>query len=337
MQPVTISMYKSAVIKGLAISAVVLLHILAYLPGIYHAEYQLFYITLDQLSRFCVPVFLMLSGYGLATQYEHKKIRYAEFVKKRVIKLLPLYLLWSVASILIISSVPGWSFGNQPEQIPVQLLLGQADYHLYFLPVLFQLYLLFPLLFTLQKKPKLLLFLALTIQAILYLWYATNTTDSDRFEYVLSLSWIGYFAFGIYLKLSALPKATIKLAPPVALLFLSIIAVSTMEQINAGLDPLPALKFTKLIIIPFALAFSLTLFTMQPATQSFQTRLLSPCVKLLGWLGKNSYLIFLSHTIGLRIIYALLYGQINPILLGGVLLSWIATIVVSQKILSHKR
>ena len=54
-------------LKGLAISAVVLLHVLAYLKGIYFASSsQWFYVLIDQLSRFCVPLFLMVSGYGLA-------------------------------------------------------------------------------------------------------------------------------------------------------------------------------------------------------------------------------------------------------------------------------
>lgn len=311
MQKISISLQRTNLIRGLAIIAVIIVHLLAYFPGIYHAEKQLFFISIDQLARFCVPAFIMLSGYGLATKYKNQSIKYLEFFKKRVFKLLPLYLLWSFASILIISSVPVWSYGNQPMSLWIQLLFGQADYQLYFLPVLFQLYALFPLLWLLRQKPKLLLFLALFIQIILYIVFAAINSTNDRFQYTLSLSWISYFAFGIYLKLQTLPKLLVKSAPILSVLSFSLIVFFCLKQINAGIDPLPVLKFTKLSIIVFALSFCLSLITLK-----------LPDSKLLMWLGKNSYIIFLSHTILMRIIYAIVTKQLNTVTLFSVIALW---------------
>ncbi len=334
MQKISLSLYRSNIIRGLAILAVVLLHVLAYPHGIYNGDKQLLFISLDQLSRFCVPAFLIISGYGLATKYGNEKINYFEFIKKRIGKLFPLYLLWSFASILIVKSVPAWSFDNQPISLITQLLLGQADYQLYFLPVLFQLYFLFPLLWLFRKKPNLLMISALLLQIALYVFYAARADNSERFEYVISLSWIGYFVFGIYLKLQELPKILIKSALPLSFIAaISVIAFS-LRQINSGIDPLFALKFTKLAVIPFGFLINLSLITMILPTRNFFTGLVS---KILAWLGENSFLIFLSHTVGLRIIYAISMKQLDPGTLMGTILMWIITIYLSLKILNEKK
>ncbi len=334
MQKIFLSLYRTNIIKGLAIIAVVLLHVLAYPKGIYHSDQQIFFISLDQLARFCMPAFIMLSGYGLAFKYEKEKIIYADYLKKRIWKLFPLYVVWSITSILIIKSIPAWSFGNQPISLVVQFLLGQADYQLYFLPVIFQLYALFPLLWLLRKRPNLLLLGAATIQIALFTFYASKITNSDRFEYVLSLSWLLYFVFGIYLKIQELPKIIIKLAWPLSLIFFAIIAFDSLRQINSGIDPLPALKFTRLLIIPFGLSFNLALIVTRININNFFQKTI---FKFLAWCGKNSYLIFLSHTIGLRIAYAVITKQLPLFTIVGLIIAWVIIIFISNKMLSEKK
>jgi peptidoglycan/LPS O-acetylase OafA/YrhL len=334
VQNISISIQRTNAIKGLAILAVVLLHMLAYPYGIYNSNKQIFFISLDQLARFCMPAFIMLSGYGLAVKYGNEKIHYFKFLKKRIWKLLPLYLVWSFASIVIISSIPAWSFGNQPISLVTQMLLGQADYQLYYLPVIFQLYALFPLIWLFRKKANLVLIVALVIQIALFILYASKVTNSDRFEYVLSLSWIAYFVFGIYLRLKKLPNLLIKLAWPFGLSFFAVMAFSSLKQINAGIDPLPALKFTRLVVIPFGLFMNLALIVFKLPKESQSKKIMSSS---LAWLGQNSYIIFLSHTIGLRIIYAIVKNQLPLGMLLGVIAAWIFTIFISQKMLGEKK
>lgn len=325
VQKIDISLQQTNIIKGLAIIAVVLLHILAYPKGIYHGQWQIFFVGLDQLARFCVPAFIMLSGYGLAfkAQKDGTIGNYWSYLKNRLGKLLPLYLLWSFSSILIVKSVPAWSFGNQPSSMIVQLLLGQADYQLYFLPVIFQLYALFPLIWRYKHKIDSVLLLAWLIQIGLYAFYNLQISNSDRYEYVFALSWIGYFVLGIYLKLASLPKLLLRLAPWLTFGFFAYLSLAVSAQIRTGLDPLPALKFTKLIIIPFALLFNLTLLRI-----NFDKAILT---KPLTWLGQNSYLIFLAHTIALRFIYALLTNQLSPNQFLGTLLLYLATLYLHQQ------
>lgn len=330
MKKVDISLQKTNFIKGLAILAVVFVHVLAYFPGIYHGDKQILFISLDQLARFCMPVFIMLSGYGLASKYEGEKLAYLPFIKSRILKLLPLYFLWSIYSILIIKSVPAWSFGNQPMSIFIQIFFGQADYQLYFLPVIFQLYALFPFIWQLRKKPSIMFFSALAIQAISFYLYTLQTTNSDRLQYALFSSWIAYFVLGIYLKVKAIPNLLLKLAWPLAIITFAWLSFSSLSQINHGLDPLPALKFTRLIVIPFALSASLALATFNYQKENFLG-------KIFSFFGQNSYLIFLSHTIALRIIYTIINQKLDFYPLLAVIFSWLLIVWISQKSLANKQ
>lgn len=332
MQTTVISLVRSQVIKGLAIIAVVLIHVLAYLPGIYHGDWQLFFIGIDQLARFCVPAFLMISGYGLMYKYrDSNKINYFAFLKHSGSKLVPLYLLWSFASILIIKSVPAWSFSNQPMSTWVQILFGQADYQLYFIPVLLQLYLLFPLLWRWRQKLGWLLLTALLAQASYYHFFISGTSNNERFEYVFVLSWIGYFVAGMYLYERVLPSWLLKFSPWLASLLAVYLIFNGQNQINAGTDPLPVLKFTKVSIIPLTLLINLSLISVKPG------KLWQKSKSILAFLGKHSYLIFLAHTLGLRLIYSLITTQLELLSLLRTSLIWLALIFTSIFISKSKK
>lgn len=318
--PFTYSLQHSNTLKGLAILAVILVHVLAYLPGIYHGSQQSFWVGIDQLARFCVPAFLLVSGYGLAHKYSDQPLRYSSFIFDRVIKLLPLYLLWSIASMIIIALVPAWSFANQAANPVLQILFGQADYQLYFVPILVQLYVLFPLLWHYRKHPHLLLLSTLLIQSAAYLIYPLLAQNNERLEYVLAFSWIGYFTLGLYLRLVDIPTKIYQTALLLGLLCLAYLTIVTTSHINQGLDPLLALKFTKLSVIPYAILFNLgLLWRIRQRTHT-----------TLAWLGEHSYLIFLAHTIGLRIGYTLLQrnGLDHTIIWASGL--WLLTITLSQ-------
>lgn len=329
MSTITLSLRRSQVIKGLAIIAVVLVHVLAYLPGIYHSRWQLFFISVDQLARFCVPAFLMISGYGLMHKYRREKnINYFTFLKHSASKLLPLYVLWSLASIFIIKSVPAWSFFNQPMSVWTQLFFGQADYQLYFVIVLLQFYLLFPLLWRYRAQLSWLFLMAILLQIGYYQLFISGTSNNERFEYVFGLSWIAYFVAGMYLYERFLPSWLIRLSPWLAGGIVGLVVWTAQRQINAGIDPLPVLKFTKASIVPMTLLLNLSLI----GTNRLQSKLWTVDTHFLAFLGQHSYLIFLSHTLGLRLLYSLVTAQLDwPILLRTSML-WLILIVMSIRL-----
>ncbi len=147
-------------LKGIAILCVLLIHTLAIIPKIYTTQpLNLLTFFIDQASRVSVPLFLMVSGYGLTKSYEQKKKSLYALLLQRFKALVPSYIFWTFATILILLFTLEWTYPGWPPPLWEQVLLGHADYHLYFVPIILQLYLLFPVLYTcIRKVPQTVLF-----------------------------------------------------------------------------------------------------------------------------------------------------------------------------------
>lgn len=78
-------------LRGLAILAVLMIHITSsYVGSSYSAMF------LNQISRFAVPTFLVLSGWGL-TISGRISVNFWKYIWKQAKKLLIPYFLWSIA------------------------------------------------------------------------------------------------------------------------------------------------------------------------------------------------------------------------------------------------
>ncbi|MDO8515230.1 MAG: acyltransferase [bacterium] len=270
----------SDLLKGLAIIAVVAIH--SFSTSVGSSPVSLF---VDQLSRFAVPLFIALSGYGLAMSFA-KNNNLIHFYFKRVLKLLP----WFVfASVLILIYKGGSDFLNYHTW--TMILRGGADYHLYFVPMIFRLYLIFPLLFFIVNKfPRLALVAALLTQII---WYEYSAGWLDQMQYLRPESWIFYFVLGIYLI-----KNKLNFKPLVAIGFI-IMFVHAVYLQSIGTDMILVTRFTRLPVILYATGFILFFVNWQVTNKPLEI------------LGKYSYQIYLLHTLVLRI----LPNTINPFIL----------------------
>lgn len=291
--------------KGLAIIAVVAIH--AFSSTIGNSPVNLF---VDQLSRFTVPLFVALSGYGLSKSLEKalchpelvsgsknqmpKQVRHdigvvINYYAKRVLKLLPWFLF---ASVLILIYKGGYDFLNYHTW--TMILRGQADYHLYFVPMIFRLYLIFPLLYYLvTKRPRLMLILALVLQVV---WYEYSRDWLDQMQYLRLESWIFYFVLGIYLSFRPMIHAS-----KYMLLFGLILTFGHAYLLQqSGVDMLIATRFTRLPVILYATGVILFFYNRQLASPAGGLTIL----------GKYSYQIYLLHTLTLRFL-----PQTNPFLL----------------------
>lgn len=305
-----------AFLRGLAICCVITIHFLSSLkisPYVTGATYQLFAVSIDQLGRVAVPLFVVLSGYGLMMKYQHSELRWKEFLQKRVWKLIPLYVLWSYIFWFVFLVIPQWRPTSEMKPFFGQLLFGNADYHLYFVPMIFQLYLLFPFLLPIVKKwPYQLLVIVGVFQVGFYELVAHQMTNqpgtsffqSDQKQYVWFFCWIFYFILGMCLpKILSVFKAYSSarwIALAAWVLSGCWVAVSALYTINHGTDPLVALRFTRVQVMVYATCCTLALFLLLDKSR--------PLPKLLVFLGVNSYLIYLSHTLLLRIVFLF----INP-------------------------
>lgn len=97
-----------------------------------------FTLFLNQLSRFAVPVFFIISAFGLKLNYSHN-FKYLPYLGARLSKLFLPYLFWTSIYYYFV-------YPQSPQSIFQALLLGNASYQLYFIPTLFLFYLIFPLI-----------------------------------------------------------------------------------------------------------------------------------------------------------------------------------------------
>jgi surface polysaccharide O-acyltransferase-like enzyme len=112
---------------------------------------------IDQFTRFTVPLFFFLSGFGLTLQFRGKPIELGRYYRFRLAKILAPFLLWSLLTGLrhleFIQSMP-WSSdpGGTWKTFLRFLFLDGFDYQYYFLIVIFQFYLVYPFLYKLGRS-----------------------------------------------------------------------------------------------------------------------------------------------------------------------------------------
>lgn len=264
-------------------------------------------ISVDQLSRICVPMFIFLSWYGLEMKYKGTSIRYVQFVVSRLKKLIPLYLLWVFGSLILMSLSPSWQFSPQLS-IYSKILLGQTDYQHYFVPVIIFFYLLFPLASGLtisQKK-----FLTPVVLLVTVMWYiflpklqislTNGLLQPDQEVYLWPLTWLWYAWLGlIAADFQLIEKLNTKVGK-IALLVATVLSATLMVShahglVQHGMDVLLALRFTNWPVLIYA---TITLFSLSIiATQT----------QKIGWLeklGSYSFLIYLLHTFLIRLTIA---------------------------------
>lgn len=281
------------ILKALAIGAVVAIHAM----GRYYALYPEWsdqwnnLVVWDQILRFCVPLFVALSGLVFALKYKTGTINLKEFLVRRVLRILPLYFLWAVLSFWV---------GEQKYSFWESIFLGRADYHLYFVLMILQLYILFPALFYLIKKfPKIILVLVLIWQIYLFKFIFPGQY-SDQNQYLFFGSWIYYFVLGIYLGLYQIKNFWARVLVFIPLVlgpFLAI--VDTLQKARAPQDLIIATRFTKVSVLIYASSVILTGIFWGKYLDNLPNFLKRPLV----FVGKNSYLIYLSHVLILRYLY----------------------------------
>lgn len=329
---------QTTIFKGIAICAVLALHTLSSIHGMYSQVNTLSWLlVVDQLLRFCVPMFVALSGYALAKKYG-AQFSFTDFMKRRVVKLVPQYLLWSFIFIIPLALLyPNW--GNPLSYLPLWkvILLGKADYHLYFVSTIVQLYLLFPILRVLMRRnPTLAVLSLIGIQVATYLIISPLMAGKhipyesllDQNQYAISLNWIGYFGIGMWIAnahVSILKRLTpvFVVCTVLGAIFSVLNALSSMQL---HVDPVIALRTTRMAIYLMASGVIGLMITYRRYT-SFLGKHVGA---LFVWLGTYSYTIYLSHTILFRIIFSVKYGEQSLVGVIPATLLFIAGVIASK-------
>lgn len=278
---------KFDILRAFAILAVVLIHITAPLA----TDEDIFSIILNQVSRFAVPVFFILSGWGLtATNSWERSDGYWSFLKPRLLAVVPQYLLWNIIYLFYSDAweaYPGFSFEALWE-ILNEIFLGTIYNHLYFVPIIIMFYIVYPLILKVANKYGVLLSLGITIVSQvsdLWVWHEYFYMNKNI------LNWLFYFIFGVWLAKNFREKImrVEKYREPIFLVAIvsMIFVVLTPFFIGEMFDYNLALASTRPTVIVYSILLVFSVMGLQTKLQFLRKTLLE--------LSKYSFYIYLSH------------------------------------------
>lgn len=278
------------VLRSMAILAVIGIHIsattLRYNP--YPSTYNITFI-LNQICRFSVPAFIFISGMGLTITYNEKQ-RYICFLAKRFKKVLPQYFVWCLVYIIAITK--NYNIHQNIDYI----IHGKIFYHLYFIPLIVELYLIFPIIYRfIGKVWFLLLSFGITLFAIIYTYYFINITPDMWFWDKKNLIyWIFYFCLGGYIakhRENILPK--FKKYNYIIFICLLISVVYILNSIifynGLGKNLEYLVTFQRPSIIIYSTLFILFVFSFNWKNKLF--------VGIIKYISKRTYSIYLCHAL----------------------------------------
>lgn len=265
------------VLRGFAISAVVLIHCLP-------LDYE-WVIFVRPFLNFGVPMFLFLSGYLTP---ESRCANVGAFYKRRIGKILIPYFVWSFIYILIAKQ-------SNPLQIIKDLCFGSAAAQMYYLLVYAQLVLLTPLLYWMIKRAwGTIICWALTPVVLIIREYGAYAGFSTAFLRVFFGSWLIYYLLGMCWK----SLTTHLLKWKTIWSYAIILTLTTGIQIFAAYIWYRQSNFdlatTQLKISSMLTALSVIGIAMT-APKSFRLKLVTK--RLLTLTGDCSYGVYLSHLV----------------------------------------
>lgn len=315
--------YSGTIFKGLSIIFVIILHLLSLYPATIYTSggNHLFFIGINQFARFSVPLFLAASGFGLARKYQQQVVNGRELLWQRIVKLMPLYLLWSLILIGFLYIGGSWDTGKELRLFE-RLLDGSVDYHLYFVPIIFQFYLLFAVVLSKIRSKRQLGFLVLVSAVLQLAWFVYlrlfleekvpggRGILSDQLQYRQLISWAFYFLIGVFAARFSLEKIRKNWIIAIFLLVLTFTSLiwsiqESASLITSGVSLVYATSFVRVPVFIYASAFSLLAIIYGPLLLLTRKK----WHNLASIFGKYSYIIYLSHTLFLRIFDELIINE----------------------------
>lgn len=135
-------------VRAVSIIAVVMIHAASFYPWFNKSFSWSGYYVYHQVTSFAVPAFILLSGLLLTLGGDNKKFSYASFLKGRFLYIFIPYCVWSAAYFAY-----RWSEIN-PTVIANDFFTGRAYFHLYFVVIIIQLYILSPIFIWASKQVR---------------------------------------------------------------------------------------------------------------------------------------------------------------------------------------
>ena len=269
------------ILRGLSILAVIAIHVSATRTvGRPEGATWLLAVTINQVSRYAVAVFLLMSGLGL--ELRGRSEPYLQALWRRIVKLWPGYLAWGLIYIVTTQKVP-----SVMRTVHI-LITGKAAAHMYFIPLLTMLYALYkPLSAAMERWPG----SAFVMCIAMVLAQLLSRTPPKMQATTNPLRWIGYFALGIWLapRLQAFEQVSKRyraLWTVTAILSAVFITVEAIVRIRAGVNAGEAVTQLRPTVLFYTSAIVLW---------GWGCAWPAPISRALASLGRQSFNIYLSH------------------------------------------
>ncbi|VVB57230.1 O-acetyltransferase WecH [uncultured archaeon] len=274
-------------LKGVAMLAVVGIHTV----GVVGAGEEL-----NALLWAALPLFVIASGYLLMRRYGERPEwgRYFESLFWRVVVPYAVYtIIWSLLR-----------YGADLPQIVLDLLLGrERNGELYFIPLLVQLYLLFPLMQRLRRLlfHPLVMGVVAAISFAIFYWRENSIGDSFGHDILLTVfcgRYLFYFLAGAWLS-----DREFGLAPS----WKTWAAALVWMGWQVGAQDWMGFAWTRLVVYPFGIFLLLSMAYGLLRTRAWT----GPLLGLMEGMGRESLAIYMLHPLVLYGLFAPLVGMVS--------------------------
>ncbi|RJQ17496.1 MAG: acyltransferase [Nitrospiraceae bacterium] len=258
----------------------------------------------NETMRYAIPLFLIISGFLLFNGNNKDGFSYLEYYRKRFSRIVVPYILWTIFYFVYDNKnnlMELWEFKVRSIVRLIRMLcVGYG--HLYFIVIILQMYILFPVLIKLIRRyPKAVLSAAFLMTFYLQTAEYLNLYQIEifwmfdhRFYQNMFPTWIFYFAFGMYASAN-IPTIT-KIASNYRI-ELFIIWITSL--IILLLDSEFSRAFTT-SIKPTVLLYAITSFLFFYSISISFHVITNPAGKFADWVSSQSYIIYLSHLFFIR-------------------------------------
>lgn len=201
--------YEINFVRAIACLLVVMVHVSARFYYAYDGNHTVLTNYLNQIARVGTPLFAVMSGFLLYNQALNRKFNTVIFLKSRLTKIVIPFIFWSIFYLVYKSmygsyTFPDFTSSEEVKNFLTMFLLGKSHYHLYFIVLVIQFYILFLFIRKALNLKTIILFTIISS----YLNY-TFITNKFLFSNVyieqfvnsraFLFEWIYYFMLGILL------------------------------------------------------------------------------------------------------------------------------------------
>jgi surface polysaccharide O-acyltransferase-like enzyme len=277
------------VLRALSIIAVVLIHVSALVLGAstFNTSVYMNSLIINQLARFSVPVFIALSGTGLILTYKEGQ-GYFKFLSHRLYKIIPRYIIWCCIYIFFINRT------SSLHVVGSEIFSGTVFYHLYYVPLIVEFYLIFPFVYRfIGSKWGLLISFVITLAILVASHYYLLSKGLMLFlERRNMLDWIFYFSFGAFIgnNLESFSEKVKKHRKAILLVF-AVVLYGFLHEVILNTRLGKNIDYTTTFLRPDVIIYTVLLILFIFSIDWKQNLLM----KIAQYISKISYGIYLSH------------------------------------------